>query len=282
MIRRSRGISGAASNGVQTMIFKLSYLAKRICKQMLVAVMAMSAIATVSPAVAETLIIQGSTTFGRRLMEPYKSAIESDSKHELTVTPNKSMPGLIALMEGRAHMAMISASLRSEVDQLKKVLPGLAYNRLQAHSVLSTRIAITVHPSNQVRKASLNQVRKMILGQISNWSELGGKDLPIRVVMVGGGGGVTTVVESELLDGKVIEGSHIIYVKTPVQLVQVVEQEPGIIGFAQLALAKQRGLPELITEQPIEQTLSLITYGDPSAAMKAVIDAARRAAEKLM
>jgi phosphate transport system substrate-binding protein len=179
-------------------------------------------------------------------------------------------------------MAMISASLKSEVDQLQKIMPGLAYNRLQSHAILSTRIAITVHPTNTVRKASLNQVRKLILGQISNWSELGGKDQPVRVVLVGGGGGVTTVVESELLDGKLPEGPHIIYVKTPVQLVQVVEQEPGIIGFAQLALARQRGLPELVTEQPIEQTLSLITYGDPTPAMQAVIDAARRVAEKVM
>ena len=246
-------------------------------RSLLLTVLAMiAATAALSQAVAETLIVQGSTTFSRRIVEPYKSTIEAESKHELTIIPNKSMPGLIALIEGRAHMAMISASLHSEVQQLKKIMPGLAYNRLQAHAITSTRIAITVHPSNSVRKASLNQVRKLILGQISNWSELGGKDRPVRVVLVGGGGGVTTVVESELINGKLSEAPHIIYVKTPVQLVQVVEQEPGIIGFAQLTLARQRGLPELVTEQPVEQTLSFITYGDPTPAMRAVIDAARK------
>jgi len=256
--------------------------AERTCKLSLVAVLALMATAVVTQAFAETLIVQGSTTFSRRLMEPYKSIIEADSKHELTVIPNKSMPGLIALMEGRAHMAMISASLNSEVGQIKKIMPGLAYDRLQVHSIVSTRIAIATHPSNPVRKTTLNQVRKVLLGQISNWSELGGKDLPIRVVLVGGGGGVTTVIESELLNGRLPDGPHIIYVKTPVQLVQVIEQEPGAVGFAQLALTKQRGLPELSTEAPIEQTLSLVTFGDPSPAMKAVIEAARRAAEKVM
>jgi phosphate transport system substrate-binding protein len=252
------------------------------CQLSLAAALALLATAVVTQAFAETLIIQGSTTFSRGLMEPYKSVIEADSQHELTVIPNKSMPGLIALMEGRTHMAMISASLNSEVQQIKKIMPGLAYDRLQAHSIVSTRIAIATHPANPVRKTTLNQVRKILLGQISNWSELGGKDRPIRVVLVGGGGGVTTVIESELLNGKLPDGPHIIYVKTPVQLVQVVEQEPGAVGFAQLALTKQRGLPELSTEAPIEQTLSLVTFGDPSPAMKAVIDAARRAAEKVM
>src|SRR4029078_5265413 len=176
---------------------------------------------------------------------------------------------------------MISASLKSEVEQLKKALPGLAFESLQAHPILTTRIAVAIHPSNSIRKASLNQIRKILLGQISSWSELGGKDQPIRVVLVGGGGGVTTVVESELLNGKLPEGPHIIYVKTPVQLVQVIEQENGALGFAQLALTKQRGLPELTTEAPIEQVLSLVTFGDPTPAMKKVIDAARRAAEQV-
>jgi phosphate transport system substrate-binding protein len=256
-------------------------LAERVCQLTLV-VLSLMATAVATQASAETLIVQGSTTFSRRLMEPYKSVIEADSKHELTVIPNKSMPGLIALMEGRAHMAMISASLNSEVEQIKKIMPGLAYERLQVHSIVSTRISIAIHPSNPVHKTTLNQIRKVLLGQISNWSELGGKDLPIRVVLVGGGGGVTTVIESELLNGKLPEGPHVIYVKSPVQLVQVIEQEPGALGFAQLALTKQRGLPELGTEAPIEQTLSLVTFGDPTPAMKAVIDASRRAAEKVM
>ena len=50
--------------------------AERVCQQMLVAALALTATALVTQAVAETIIIQGSTTFSRRLMEPYKSAIE--------------------------------------------------------------------------------------------------------------------------------------------------------------------------------------------------------------
>jgi ABC-type phosphate transport system substrate-binding protein len=157
-------------------------------------------------------------------------------------------------------------------------MPGLAYDRLQAHEIMNTRIALVIHPSNQVRKASLHEIRKIVLGEITNWSMLGGNDEAIRVVLVGGGGGVTTVMEAELLGGQSAKGPHLLYVRTPVQLVQVVEQESGAIGFAQLALAKQKGLPELATEQPIEQTLSLISLGDPTPAMNAVINAARTAA----
>jgi hypothetical protein len=43
---------------------------------------------------------------------------------------------------------------------------------------------------------------------------------------------------------------------------------------------KQRGIPEVATERPIEQELALVTFGDPTPAMQAVIDAARRVAAK--
>ena len=58
----------------------------------------------------------------------------------------------------------------------------------------------------------------------------------------------------ELLDGNSAAGPHVIYVKTPVQVVQVVQQLPGAIGFAQVALTLQKDLPELATEKSISQT----------------------------
>lgn len=248
----------------------------------LLAVLALTAVAADTPAKADPLILQGSTTFNRRIMEPHEADIETKSGQEITVIPNRTMLGIIALMEGRAHMAMVSASLESEIGKMKRAMPGLDYDRLKAFEVTSTRVAFVVHPHNVVRKTSLELLKKVLVGEISNWKDLGGKDAPIRLVLVGGGGGVATTVESELLDGKSIHGPNIIYVRTALQLTGVVEQEPNALGFAQLALARQKGLPEIVTEKPVEQTLSFITLGEPTPAMKAVIDAARQAAAKTM
>ena len=235
-----------------------------------------------SAAAADTLIIQGSTTFSRRVMEPFKAEIEAKSGHELTVIPNKSLPGLIALLEGRAHLAMISASLELEIAALQKSMPGLQFDKLRAFEISRTRVAINVHKTNPVRHATLDQVAQILQGRINNWKTLAGPDLPIRVILVGGGGGVTTVVEAELLKGQQTSAPNKIYVRTPVQLVQVVEQERGAIGFAQLALAKQRELVELATDRPIEQLLYLVTFGEPTPAMLSVINAARAVADRNM
>ncbi len=69
---------------------------------------------------------------------------------------------------------MISAPLETEVADSKKAMPGLDYQRLQTFEVTSTRVAFTVvHPSNPVRKATLEQVKKILTGEITDWSALG-------------------------------------------------------------------------------------------------------------
>jgi phosphate transport system substrate-binding protein len=234
-----------------------------------------------SVAAAQPIIVQGSTTFNRRVMEPHQAAIEAASGQQLTVIPNKSTPGLVALFEGRAQMTMISAPLASEIRELQKVLPDCSCQRLKAFEVMSTRIAIGVHPSNPVRQASLDTLQKVLRGEITNWRELGGPDAPIRLALAAGGG-IVAVVETELLGGRRPALKNAIYVSTPVQLIQVMEQEPGVLGFAQLPLVKQRGLPEIATDRPLQTTLNLVTLDEPTPAMRAVIDAARRIVNKTM
>jgi phosphate transport system substrate-binding protein len=234
-----------------------------------------------SVAAAQPIIVQGSTTFNRRVMEPHQAEIEAASGQHLTVIPNKSTPGLVALFEGRAQMSMISAPLESEIVELRKVLPGCECQRLKAFEVTATRIAIGVHPSNPVRQASLDTIKKICRGEIKNWSELGGPDLPIRVGLAVGGG-IVAVVESEFLNGQHSSLPNMLYVNTPVQLVQVMEQEPGVIGFAQLQLVKQRGIPEIVTDRPLQTTLNLVTLDEPTPALRAVIEAARRIVNKTM
>ena len=83
-----------------------NFCAARIIRRGL---LALAFASSASIALADPITIQGSTTFARRLMEPFRAEIEKVTGHELTVLPNKSTPGLIALLEGRTHLAMISA-----------------------------------------------------------------------------------------------------------------------------------------------------------------------------
>jgi len=240
-----------------------------------------AAVSVGSAASADLITVQGSTTFARRLLQPHQAELEAMTGHQFSIIPNKSGPGLLALLEGRADLVMLSAPVDAEAGHLRRTKPELPYEKLRSHEVDRTRVSVAVHPDNPVRSATLSQVKDILQGNIASWRELGGADIPIRAVLVGGGGGVTVAVQSALLDGQQATAPNKILVQTPVQLVQVVAQEPGAVGFAQLALISQKGLPELSTDKPIEQVLYFATLGEPSQAAASLIKASRTIAERL-
>jgi phosphate transport system substrate-binding protein len=227
---------------------------------------------------AQTFVIQGSTTFTHRVMEPYQGAIEAASGHKLTVVPNKSSLGLLALFDKRADFAMLSGPLANEVARLKPEHPELAFDRLRRFDIWSTRMAFAVNRKNPVRQLTSEKMRAILLGAITNWREVGGPDLAIRVVHVRDGGGVQASIEQELLDGKAISAPEAIAVQISSQVVKVVEQMPEGLGLSQLSIVKGGNVAELKLDTDVEQHLTLITLGDPTPEMQKVIEAAREIA----
>lgn len=225
---------------------------------------------------ARHLVIQGSTTFTHRVMDPHQSAIEKAAGAKLTVVPSKSSLGLLALFEKRGDFAMISGPLDNEVAELKVTHPTLDFGRLKAFEVTSTRMAFAVNKDNPVDAVSDDTMRQILLGVITNWKAVGGPDRPIRIVMVRGGGGVQASIEEEFLHGKSITAPNPIVVQISSQVIKVTEQLPGALGLSQLSIVAKSTTHELKTGHPIVQRLALVTLGDPSPTMLKVIDAMRK------
>ena len=228
---------------------------------------------------ADTVRISGSTTFARALMEPFQELIEATSGHQLAVIPNKTENGLIDLLEDRADLAMISAPLGKEIETLRQSKPSLDYGALQSFSIADTKVAFALHPTNKVSVITRQELVSILTGTISNWSELGGANEPIKPVYVRSGGGVTNMVRLVLLEGKQITAPASIGVESPIQVAKVVQQEPGAIGLTQIRLVKTYQLRELTAGSPILQRLMLVTNGKPTKPTVDVINATRKVAE---
>jgi hypothetical protein len=65
-------------------------------------------------------------------------------------------------------------------------------------------------------------------------------------------------------------------------LCRLYDEGRGQLVNTQLTLAQKTKTPELKTEKPFEQTLYLVTFGEPTPAMRSVIDAARTIAARAM
>jgi phosphate transport system substrate-binding protein len=236
--------------------------------------------AGIGSACSDEFVLQGSTTFTMAVAQPYAKAVEAQTGLHLEVIPNKSNLGLLSLFERKADLAMISTTLERETEILRRSNSELPLQRLKAFEIARTRAAFVIHPSNPVRHARLQDIRKMLTGEISNWQQLGGPDLPIRVVAVRAGGGVLASVEGKLLGGAHISARDAIRVQVGTQIVRVVAQEPGAFGITQLAIVKSSSGVELVTDEQIEQVLSLVSLDDPSPRAVAVIEAFRHMAKK--
>jgi phosphate transport system substrate-binding protein len=232
----------------------------------------------VTPASAQPLILQGSTTLSSRLMIPFQEAIEKLSGQKLIVVPNKSSLGLLALFEQSAQFAMISGPLEIEEGALRKIAPNAPLKLLQVFEVATTRMAIAVNPDNPIRTITTANLRRILLGEIRNWTEINGLDISIRLVMVREGGGVQASVESDVLNGQKITAPDPILVQISSQVVKIVLQEPGALGLAQFDVVSASHAPEMKMDHPVEQKLSLVTLGQPTPPMMSVINAARQIA----
>ena len=235
-----------------------------------------------SGARSDSLNLQGSTVVNAHLFEPHRSAIEKRSGQKLSIIPNKSIHGLVALADGRADIAMISSALNEELEILRRMRPALQLDRLKSFEISRTRIAFAVHPGNSVTMLSLDKLRAILLGEIRNWRDVGGADLEIVTVSVQPGGGVPSTVRRALLDNRAFSPGKLAEVEASHHVVKIVEQEPTALGVTQLGLIRSAKVRELQTERRIEQPLNLVTLDGPSDAQMAVIDAARAiAADRL-
>ena len=169
---------------------------------------------------------------------------------------------------------MISGPLENEIEHLKETNATLPYDQLRNFNIYNTRMAFAVNRENPVKEMTVDKMRGILMGEITNWKDVGGRDLPIRIVQVREGGGVQASIEEVVLKGKSISVQNPILVQISSQVVKVVEQLPEALGLSQLSIVSKSNTDELKLDRPVEQHLNLITLGEPTPEMFKVIRAA--------
>lgn len=90
---------------------------------------------------------------------------------EVDVQGGGSTAGLQAALNGVADIGMCSRSLKAEES-----------DQFQTVTIARDGLAIVVHTSNPVTNLSIEQVRRIFAGDVTNWHQVGGPDRPIRLI----------------------------------------------------------------------------------------------------
>jgi phosphate transport system substrate-binding protein len=152
------------------------------------------------------------------------------------------------------------------------------------HAVLFAKdaIAAIVHVDNPVNELSMAQLKGIFTGGITNWSEVGGPNLPIRVLVVKKASATRRVFAEHVL-GDAEYGSRVITVNPDAKIISRISRDKSAIGQLSLAflVGKDEIKPLTIDGQtadvnnpdyPITRPLHMATKGEPKGEVKAFID----------
>ena len=106
---------------------------------------------------------------------------------------------------------------------------GIKAKALVDHKVAVVGIAPIVNPKVGVKNVSMAQLQKIFLGEITNWQQLGGKNVPIVLVNRAQGSGTRATFEKWVMQGKQPMAAQ--EQDSTVMVRQIVGSTPGAISY---------------------------------------------------
>lgn len=135
-----------------------------------------------------------------------------------------STAGLQAAEKGLATIGMCSRSLTAKESLL--FTPIL---------IARDGLAIVVNPKNPVASISIEQLRALFAGRVTNWNEVGGKDGPVRPITREEGSGTRESFVRLIMSGERISGRALTQ-ESNGAVKELVKGDPAAIGYMSLGL----------------------------------------------
>ena len=171
-----------------------------------------------------SITLAGSTSvqpFAEMLAEEY--AKKYPDRPPVNVQGGGSSAGARAAMSGAAQIGMMSRELAPGEESLKYV------------EIARDAIALVVHPANPVGELTLDQVRGIFTGEITDWNQVGGPPGRITVVSREEGSGTRGAFDELVLRGAVVSPRAIVQDSNGA-VRQTVSQDKMAIGYISLGL----------------------------------------------
>lgn len=215
--------------------------------------------------------IAGSTSvmpFTEKLAEYF---MVSKPEYIVNVQSGGSTAGIQACLNKTVDIGMSSRELKDDEKVLNEI--PICYDG----------IAIVVNTANPIKDLTIEQVRKIFMGKINNWKELGWIDRKIDAVTREEGSGTRGAFE-ELVMGKVHIDDAIMVQDSNGSVKEVVRTDPYSIGYISLGMVDDKvrsvtidGVPATVEnikqkKYKIVRPFLYLTNGEPSQHSRTFID----------
>ncbi|MCB9757657.1 MAG: PstS family phosphate ABC transporter substrate-binding protein [Candidatus Omnitrophica bacterium] len=180
----------------------------------------------------DVLQIKGSDTLinlVQRLAEEYM-IIHPDKM--IAVTGGGSGTGVAALINKKCDIANASRLMKSKEIDLA-VQSGSNPVRIV---VALDSLSIIVNPKNPVKALTVDQVGKIYKGEIKNWKEVGGEDMPIALYGRQSNSGTYDFMIEDVMKGDYSPSMR--QMNGNAQIVEGIKSDPSAVGYVGVGYAK--------------------------------------------
>lgn len=188
-----------------------------------------------------SITINGSTSVQPLAEELAKAFKAKNPNATIDIQGGGSGVGVKSAMDGVVDIGMASRALKEDEKSLKEF------------KIAVDGIAVIVNPANSIENLTMEQIKKIYMGEITDWKEVGGKAGTITVVTREEGSG-TRGAFIEMVKLEVEEGGKKVDKTTATAITQgstgavitTVSGDPNAIGFASFGSAKDKAEIKLI------------------------------------
>ena len=173
----------------------------------------------------EIVTVKGSDTEVNLVQELAEQFMEKDPDISLTITGGGSGFGIASLINQKTDIANSSRPLNEKEKTLIEKEGLKVYPVIFAQDAL----AIVVHPKTGIEELSLGQLGKIFRGEIRNWKEIGGADIPVSLYGRQSNSGTFVYFREKILQGEY--DPSIKQMNGTAQIIEAVKQDKGGVGY---------------------------------------------------
>lgn len=196
---------------------------------------------------SQTVATDGSTSMEKVIGFLSEAYMEEHGNVKVTYNPTGSSSGIQAVAEGRCDIGLASRNLKEEETA-----------DLQETIVAIDGIAIIVNSGNPTENLTIEQIRDIYTGKITNWNEVGGNDAPIVCIGREAASGTRDGFE-EVTDTK-DKCQYSQELTSTGDVVQSVSGNPNAIGYA--SAASVNDAVKMVSVEGVSPTIETIQSGE--------------------
>ncbi|MDD3539544.1 MAG: phosphate ABC transporter substrate-binding protein [Atribacterota bacterium] len=227
----------------------------------------------------QVIVVKGSTTVLPIAQPCAEVFMDQNPDIDISIQGGGSGVGITSLIDGTCDIGNSSRPVKEE-EVAKAKEKGV---ELFANIIAKDAIAVIVHTSNKIDGLTLEQIKAIFTGEISNWSPVGGEDQVIVVVSRDSASGTFEAFNELALHKEKLRPDALMQASNAA-VATTVANTPGAIGYVGLGYVtsqvKAIKVNDIIPSKetvndnsyPLARPLFMYTNGEPDGIVKDFID----------